>query len=63
MSSVVKLQECFEKNSLLTSFTKSESQPNTLAWLGLSALLQGGISCIAWNWGGSPGVAFEVVPP
>ena len=60
--SVLKLQECFEKNSLLASFTGSKSQPNALAQLSLSALYQGGISyCL--ELGGSPGVTFKVVLP
>ena len=42
--SVVKLYECFEKNSLLASLTISESQLNASAWLGLSVLNQGGVS-------------------
>ena len=44
--SVVKLEECFKKNSLLASLTRSESWLNTLAWLGLSALYQGRTSCL-----------------
>ena len=43
--SVLKLQECFKKNSLLTSLTRSESQLSASVQLGLSALYQGGISC------------------
>ena len=40
----------------------SESWPNALAWLGLSALSQDGIShCL--ELGGPPGVTFEVVLP
>ena len=60
--SMMKLQECFEKNSLLASFTKSESQPNASAQLSLSALSQGGISCCL-ELGGPPRVTFKVVPP
>ena len=48
--SVVKLYECFEKNSLLASFTMSESQLNASAQLSLSVLSQGG-SVISWGWG------------
>ena len=60
--SMVKLQECFKKNSLLASFTKSESWPNVSALLSLSALSQGGIShCL--ELGCSPRVAFKVFLP
>ena len=52
----------FEKNSLLASFTKSESQPNALAWLSLSALSHGGISCHL-KLGGPPRFTFKVAPP
>ena len=60
--SVVKLEECFEKNSLLASFVRSESWLNASAQLGLSALCQGGISHLL-ELGGPPGVAFKVVSP
>ena len=60
--SVVKLEECFKKNSLLASLTRSESQLNASAWLGLSALYQGGTSCLL-ELGGLPRVTFRVVPP
>ena len=40
----------------------SESWLNASAWLGLSALNQGGISCLL-ELGGPPRVAFGVVPP
>ena len=60
--SVLKLLECFEKNSLLAFFTMSESKPNASAWLGLSALHQGRISC-CFELGGSPRVTFKVVLP
>ena len=50
------------KNSLLVSFTRSESQPNALAWLGFSALPQGRISHHL-ELGGPARVAFEVVLP
>ena len=62
MPSVMKLEECFEKNSFLASFTKAESWPNALAWLSLRALSQGRISCHL-ELGGPPGVIFKVVPP
>ena len=42
MPSAVKLEECFEKKSLLASLTRSESWLNTSAQLSLSALYQGG---------------------
>ena len=60
--SAVKLEECFEKNSLLASLTRSESWLNASAQLSLSALYQGGTSCLL-ELGGLPGVAFRVVPP
>ena len=60
--SVVKLEECFEKNSLLASLTRSESWLNASAWLGLSALYQGGTSCLL-ELGGLPRVTFVVVLP
>ena len=60
--SMARLWECFKKNSLLASLTRSESQPNASAQLGLSALTQGGISCCL-ELGGPPRVAFKVVPP
>ena len=57
-----KLWECFKKNASLASFTKCESWLNALAWLGLSALFQGRVSCCL-ELGGPTGVTFEVVPP
>ena len=42
--SVVKLEECFERNSLLASLTRLESWLNALVQFGLSALYQGGTS-------------------
>ena len=57
LPSVVKLYKCFEKNSLLASFTISESQLNALAWLGLSVLNQGGVSHLL-GLESPPGVAF-----
>ena len=51
-----------KKTSLLASLTRSESQLNALAQLGLSALNQGGTSCLL-ELGGPPRVTFGVVPP
>ena len=60
--SAVKLEECFENNSLLASLTRSESQLNASAWFVLWALYQGGTSHLL-ELGGPPEVAFGVVPP
>ena len=57
LPSVVKLYECFKKNSLLASFTMSESQLNPSVQLGLSVLNQGGVSHLL-GLGGPPRVAF-----
>ena len=58
----MKLWECFEKNSSLASFTRSESQPNASVWLGLSALFQGRISHHL-ELGSPSKVTFDVVLP
>ena len=60
--SVVKLEECFEKNSLLASLTRSESRLNASVQLGLSALYQRGTSHLL-ELGGLPRITFRVVPP
>ena len=60
--SAVKLEECFEKNSLLASLIRSESWLTTSAQLGLSVLYQEETSCLL-ELGGPPGVSFGVVPP
>ena len=60
--SVVKSEECFEKNSSLASLTMPESWLNALAQLGLSVLNQAGASHFL-VLGGPPRVAFGVVLP
>ena len=52
----------FQGNSLLASFTMSESPLHASAQLNLSVLNQGGVSCL-WGLGGPPRVAFGVVLP
>ena len=55
--SVVKLYECFKKNSLLASFAMSESWLNT--WSGLSWVFwtrEGSLA--SWGWGGPPQSSF-----
>ena len=62
VASAVKLEECFEKNSLLASLTRSESWLNASVQLGLSALYQGGTSHLL-ELGGLSRVTFRVVLP
>ena len=48
--------------TFLASLTISESHLNASAWLGLSALYQGGTSCLL-ELGGLPGVTFGMILP
>ena len=62
MPSVVKLGECFLKNSFLATLTRVVSQLNASEQLCLSTLYQGGTSCCL-ELGDPSAVALDVVPP